>query len=96
MLFAILEDQPKAVSIKVMIEKHAEMILGYLRQNPEAGDTLEGIARWWLGQARIDISMKQVEEALEELVHQGVVKPEILKCGNILYKFCEGNNRGAS
>jgi len=70
------------------------MILDYLRQNPGAGDTLEGIARWWLGQARIDISMEQVHEALEELIHQGVVKTEILKGGNILYKFCERNNRG--
>lgn len=31
------------------------MILDYLRKNPNAADTLEGIAQWWLEQERIEI-----------------------------------------
>jgi len=72
------------------------MILDYLKRNPGAGDTLEGIARWWLAQARIEVSVEQVRKALEELIDRGVIKTELLKDGSILFKACERNYRGLS
>jgi len=72
------------------------MILDYLKRNPGAGDTLEGIARWWLSQARIEVSVEQVRKALEELIDRGIIKTELLKDGSILFKACERNDRGLS
>ena len=54
-------------------EKISRMILDYLRKNPDAGDTLEGITRWWLNMERIDLSVKEVAQALESLMEQGVI-----------------------
>ena len=72
------------------------MILDYLKRNPGAGDTMEGIARWWLDQARIEVSVEQVREALEELIDLGVIKTEPLKDGSILFKARERNDRSLS
>ena len=45
----------------------------YLRTHPEAGDTVQGVIRWWLaadGQAR---SAEAVNRALNELVRLGAM-----------------------
>ena len=34
-------------------EKIKKSILNYLKQNPDAGDTLEGITKWWFGWDRV-------------------------------------------
>lgn len=81
---------------KVTPEKYTDMILYYLQRHPGAADTLEGIVRWWLGQARIDISVEQVHEALEELIHQEIIKTETQKDGNILFRALNRNDKGLS
>jgi hypothetical protein len=43
----------------------AQLIVEYLRYNPDAKDTVEGIAKWWVHK---DIYV--VERALEYLVEQ--------------------------
>lgn len=48
----------------------AERILRYLRAHPEAKDTLEGIAEWWLAQDKITHAVEQVAEALAWLVEK--------------------------
>jgi Fe2+ or Zn2+ uptake regulation protein len=54
-------------------EELAGQILKYLQKNPDSGDTLEGIARFWLKFERIDQSVDEVRNALEGLVERGVV-----------------------
>jgi hypothetical protein len=44
----------------------------YLRMNPLASDTLEGITHWWLT-AR-DVSQADLVQALERMTHAGVVE----------------------
>ena len=51
----------------------AHAILRYLSKNPDAGDTLEGIAEWWLLKERIDREVSEIERAVSYLVHQGLV-----------------------
>ena len=46
-------------------------ILRYLQNNPEARDTLEGIAEWWLLQERITEAVEQVAKAIVWLVANG-------------------------
>ncbi len=69
----------------------SRMIIDYLRKNPDAGDTLEGITRWWLNMERIDLSVKEVAQALESLVQQGMIRIRESKSGNIFYGICKDN-----
>jgi len=46
----------------------AREILGYLKTNPRACDSLVGIARWWLLRQRIETMTSEVQSALDELV----------------------------
>jgi hypothetical protein len=43
--------------MEVAVDKKnvSRMILDYLRKNPDAGDNLEGITRFWLNSERIEI-----------------------------------------
>lgn len=48
-------------------EKVEALILSYLERQPNAGDTLEGITKWWLEMERIEVSVDQVAAACENL-----------------------------
>ena len=48
-------------------------ILAYLAENPDAQDTLEGVAHWWLLEQRIEDQTARVQEALNKLVSNGLV-----------------------
>lgn len=51
----------------------ARRILAYLDENPDANDTSEGIAEWWLLEREIREQQDQVEAALSELAAEGWV-----------------------
>lgn len=51
-------------------------ILSYLMDNPDAQDTLRGIADWWLLERAIRIQTGKVEEALENLLDRGLLLKE--------------------
>lgn len=51
----------------------ALQILSYLSTHPNAQDTVEGIAEWWLLEQRIRHVSRHVKQALAELVAQGMV-----------------------
>jgi hypothetical protein len=51
------------------VEKVSHAILQYLRLHPMAKDSLEGVARWWVGEEKTI-----VREALEALVRKGLCK----------------------
>jgi hypothetical protein len=64
----------KQVNQKNIQDDHlevAERILRYLRAHPEAKDTLEGIAEWWLAEDKISQSVEKVAKALAWLVESG-------------------------
>jgi len=48
-------------------------ILAYLSENPEAGDTFEGIVEWWLLRQRIKFETRNVSEAVTKLVSEGLI-----------------------
>jgi hypothetical protein len=60
-------------------------ILAYLSKHPDASDTPEGIALWWMKRQRYEASLKQVSLALEELERQGVLDKTVLTDGTPLY-----------
>lgn len=67
-------------------ERISELILNYLRKNPNAGDTVEGISRWWLEIERIDNTVDDVMKALESLIHEGSIKEHKSIGGVTFYK----------
>ena len=63
----------------------AREIRHYLERHPEAADTVEGIARWWLMQQRFQQALGTVQQALDRLVAAGVVKKFITAEGKTVY-----------
>jgi len=43
-------------------KRYLQEILEYLRKHPEASDTLEGIAEWWLLNQRIPTRCKESKQ----------------------------------
>lgn len=67
-------------------EDIASRILEYIQKNPDAGDTLEGIVRWWLDSEMINKSVEEVAKALEALIEKGLLKKVKLSNGKLIYK----------
>ncbi len=61
-------------------------ILQYVAKHPEAGDTLQNIANWWIPFERLLPKWTVVEEALAYLVTQGVIAETTLPGGQKFYK----------
>ncbi|HWN98548.1 MAG TPA: hypothetical protein VNS63_04695 [Blastocatellia bacterium] len=51
----------------------ARDVLTYLVNNPDAQDTLEGIAEWWLLERKIESRTAKVKEVLAGLVAKGLI-----------------------
>jgi hypothetical protein len=52
----------------------AAAIAAYLQSHPNAGDTAEGIQRWWLGPSFRRTSQRVIQEALGKLEQEGVIR----------------------
>ena len=68
-------------------EKISGVILNYLQRNPDAGDTLEGIVKWWMGFENIESSVEDVADVLESLLQKGIIRMHKLKDGTTFYKI---------
>jgi hypothetical protein len=55
-------------------EKLAEAILKYLAEHPQASDTLEGIAEWWIERQRIRAEVTNVTKVLRRLIESGLLE----------------------
>ena len=49
-------------------------ILKYLLVHPDAEDTLDGIARFWVARQQIELRIEQTKAALNDLVGRGYLK----------------------
>ena len=68
-------------------ERVKKMILNYLQKNPEAGDSLEGITRWWLQMERLEISVNEVTDALAILLQKKLVKVQKVPGSALIYRI---------
>lgn len=64
----------------------AEAIRRYLSQRPEAAETVEGVAKWWLTRQRYDDSVRLVQTALDYLEQEGEVEKICVSDGQVLYR----------
>jgi hypothetical protein len=52
----------------------ARQVLSYFVRNPQAADTLEGIARWRLLEEQLHRSLRQTDSAIKWLVKEGYLQ----------------------
>ena len=78
-----------ADAVNQKTEQFARMILNYLQRNPDAGDTLEGIAKWWLELERIESTVEEVANVLERLLEARVVEAHRITSGATVYKISD-------
>jgi hypothetical protein len=56
------------------MEELAEAVNEYLAQHPQAMDSLEGIAEWWLPQFAGHVDLNALARTLDAMVEQGVLE----------------------
>ena len=54
--------------------KVAQAILSYLAEHPQAMDSLDGIAEWWLIRQQIRVEIEAVAGAIRQLIEQGLIE----------------------
>jgi Fe2+ or Zn2+ uptake regulation protein len=52
----------------------SQPIIKYLQSQPQAGDTLEGIVSWWLLRQQVEDSLASIQQVLDRLALEGIVK----------------------
>lgn len=71
-----MPDSPRTVA------EVADEIRCYLAGHPNASDTLDGVQTWWLPQGTAEAT---VQQALDQLVADGVMHKRQLPDGNLIY-----------
>lgn len=66
------------------VEEIVRALSRYLRLNPLASDTLEGITQWWL--TFDDFTEAELQQALQHLVEAGAVEPLHAADGRVRYR----------
>ena len=61
-------------------------ILQYLHDHPEAADSLDGIASWWLPQSGHSVTIESVQAALVQLVEEHRIARIDLADGRTLFQ----------
>jgi len=61
-----------------------DAILRYLHSYPDAADTVEGIAKWWLPASRCR-DLRTVQAALARLEAQGLIHRRVQADRHVLY-----------
>jgi hypothetical protein len=67
------------------VQQIADQIEFYLKNHPNAADTIEGITKWWLPEHGLEVSGLIVQQALNYLGSKSVVKCNATLCGNKVY-----------
>lgn len=60
-------------------------LAGYLRANPQACDTAEGIRRWWL-RTEHEVAMSELQDALEWMQRRGAIEEIVAADGRRRYR----------
>ncbi len=65
----------------------AQAILDYLRRNPEAQDTVDGISQWWLPREQLAPRTAAIRKALQELIEAKLISEHHGKDAQISYRI---------
>jgi hypothetical protein len=72
--------------------KVVDAIHRYLTSHPDAADSAEGVARWWLPSLNVAASVPEVEAALEQLLTLGLARKRTLADGRVIYRAATARN----
>ncbi|HET7239323.1 MAG TPA: hypothetical protein VFI76_09860 [Terrimicrobiaceae bacterium] len=70
----------------------ASEILEYLRRQPDAQDTIEGILRWWVVDQCVRNWTPKISEAVSQLVASGVLEEKRLSDGTTVFRALRSFN----
>ena len=70
----------------------AEAIQRYLLTRPNASETVDGVARWWLLKQRFHDSLDRVQMALDMLEEKGEVIKVMMNDGREIYRKSVASN----
>ncbi|NUO07652.1 MAG: hypothetical protein HUU08_03075 [Candidatus Brocadia sp.] len=62
-------------------------IVAYLSEHPDAEDTLEGVAEWWLLKQKVRHKTREVKKSLSEMVAQGLLLEQKGQDNHIYYRI---------
>jgi hypothetical protein len=71
--------------INTKLPELARHILRYLREHPEAQDTVEGITVWWVSERAIKHWLPEVRSSLATLVAKGYLAKRKMGDGRVSY-----------
>lgn len=63
----------------------AQAVLAFVRRNPRASDTVEGIARWWAREVSLPTSVAETQTAVDALVDAGYLIRRARADGTVCY-----------
>lgn len=69
------------------LSETAQAILDYLRRNPEAQDTVDGIVQWWLPEQHFTPRVATIKEAIQELIDAEFISEHRGKDAQISYRI---------
>ena len=72
-----------------------QAVLRYLRNHPRASDSVTGISAWWLPEEGVEEDRTVVEEVLEELAAEALIRRFELPDGTVVFASADANRRGA-
>ncbi len=72
------------MNVSASVAKIVGVLSCYLRQNPLASDTLEGIAQWWLKSG--DVSLVDLACALKHMELAGVIEASNAADGQVRFR----------
>ncbi len=52
----------------------ADAVFAYLAEHPDAMDTVEGIAEWWVMRQRVRVEVERVDRVLRRQAENGVLE----------------------
>jgi len=67
-------------------------IKNYLMAHPNAVDSLEGIAKWWLTRQQYEQAVVKVKKSLDLLVAKGVISKRRITGGKVVYASTQQDN----
>jgi hypothetical protein len=77
----------RCLAINTKLPKLARQILRYLREHPEAQNTLEGIMVWWVSERAIKQWLPRVCRCLGALVARGSLEKRTTIDGRVFYRL---------
>jgi hypothetical protein len=64
----------------------AQAIRRYIEAHPNAADSVDGILHWWLTRQHYTDAVRDVQDALDQLVARGLISCQRLSDGRVVYQ----------